>query len=56
MHSWQSKVCKTCCHWSEAGKGICNLNQRACGQFYRCESWQAMGMNAQERDILLKAS
>lgn len=56
MHTWQSKVCKTCNHWSEAGKGVCTLSQRACGQFYRCESWEATGVRARELDVLRKAS
>lgn len=55
MRAWQSKVCKTCCHWSEAGKGLCTLSERACGQFYRCDFWQAPGMSAQEQEALARA-
>ncbi len=56
MHAWQAKVCKTCSHWSEATKGLCTLTERACGQFYRCDSWKALHPSAQEQQALRKAS
>jgi hypothetical protein len=49
MHHWQVKVCKTCAHWSEATKGQCTLDSRACGQFWRCDDWEGAGSDCRER-------